>query len=943
MFISVIVIFSCITHANKAQSGLSTEPISIAINETSYPYHFIDQGGQPAGLMVDLWSLWAEKQGVSVIFTPLNWGETLTQVQLGRIDIHAGLSKTLEREKIFQFSRPFFTNKQHLFVHKSLIHTENIDDVLPYTIGVVANSSYISTLKEQYPNVVIRTYPSRHALYNAALNKQVLIFAGVEKISKNFERYQELVQNFPVFKRLDYGETDYCAAVGKQNNFDTEFIEQGFDKISLLEKSAIERKWLGMEKTTDTLLLSFNREQSPYSELDGNGEPSGFLIELWKLWSQVTGFNIEFIAGDVPVAVDRVRQGHADFHIGLPNIKDPSKANSDKLLNGMQIYEIKYGLFLSKSFKNKLKTPNIKGLRIGVIKNERLVSDLNIKFPQALNLVFDNYTSLIKAIKSKQVNAIAGNTEAILRDVLQGSLQTQYTQILSYKYEEPLYVKVSASRPELIPLINDGFSQIPMEKLIKLEEEWHLGTSSRFFKRKSEIINLSVQEKQWLDKHPKVKMGMATNWEPIEFINDFGEFDGINPDIFDLISQRTNIEFEYVGYNNFDALYNALLKGDIDVIGSVMTTEKRRQEVLFTASYWSMPWIIIHPHELGSQLKLSDFKNKRLALLKGHYLVSEIRRSFPAITIKLVNNHEDGLLAVQKGMVEGYIDNLSSGTDLMKKESLMNLTLSIIDEVDKNGNHLAVHKSLPILASILDKAVATISDMDNQQVYEKWFDINIETGLDKAVVIRVAVQIGVLVILTIVIIMVWNRRLYREIKTRKRLESQMKHMATHDDLTGLANRMLLKDRLNTAINFHLRKELTLAVLFIDLDGFKNINDTFGHDVGDELLIEVAGRLKACVRESDTVVRFGGDEFVLLLTGLNSQSEAGYVADKVLNVIQEPMELTATSASICCSIGIAMYPSDGETSSDLLKVADSLMYKVKAKGKNHYLFNTSSNH
>jgi len=163
-------------------------------------------------------------------------------------------------------------------------------------------------------------------------------------------------------------------------------------------------------------------------------------------------------------------------------------------------------------------------------------------------------------------------------------------------------------------------------------------------------------------------------------------------------------------------------------------------------------------------------------------------------------------------------------------------------------------------------------------------------------------------------------------------------MATHDELTGLANRVLLKDRLSTAILFHQRQSLKMAVLFIDLDGFKNINDTHGHDVGDELLQQVAIRLQGCVRSSDTVVRFGGDEFVLLLTGLHSPNEAAYVADKVLRLMQKEFELSKTKAFIGCSIGIAMYPDDGDNDTDLLKIADTMMYKVKAAGKNHYIFN-----
>lgn len=130
----------------------------------------------------------------------------------------------------------------------------------------------------------------------------------------------------------------------------------------------------------------------------------------------------------------------------------------------------------------------------------------------------------------------------------------------------------------------------------------------------------------------------------------------------------------------------------------------------------------------------------------------------------------------------------------------------------------------------------------------------------------------------------------------------------------------------------------MAVLFIDLDGFKSINDTHGHDVGDELLVQLAERLKGCVRKSDTVVRFGGDEFVLLLTGLHQKEEAALVAQKALMLCQQPFELSAGSAQVGCSIGIAVYPDDGDSDNELLKVADTLMYKVKAKGKNNYTFN-----
>lgn len=924
----------------KAQQTATLQPanhFSIAINETSYPYHFIDNTGEPAGLMVELWQLWAQKQGVTIVFKPMPWMDTLTQVQQGNVTIHAGMSKTMPRAEFLDFSQAFFNHKQHLFVHRSLTDIKQIDDLRPYTIGLVAGSSQLTKMAKTYPHFNIKTYPNRHALYSAALNKDILVFAGIEHISRNFEYHQKLSTEFPAFKRLVYSEMQYCAAVAKNSPETLAFIKQGFDKITADEKAVIERKWLGIEKSSDTLLLMFDQQMSPFSEYNRVGDAQGFLIEFWKLWSKTTGYNIAFVGEPHDIALEKIKRGHADFHIGVTDHVLTSEQQS--LSQGPVIYEINVGLFLSHHISRQVSLSKLDNLTIGVIKNTVLIEQLKHQYPNANLYIADNIEALIHAAKSKAIDAMVGESERLLRKIVLENLQTKFMPDSRFKFVIPLHVAFNSNRQELQQIVVDGIKQMPLTTLASLEREWHLDKNVAYFKHKNEAVSLSAEEALWREKHPKIKVGLTRNWPPVEYVDKQGTFKGINPDVFDLLSQRSNIEFEYVPYPSFSVLYQALLDGEVDVIGSIMETPERSEKLLFTESYWSMPWVIVHPFELGRQLTIESFKGRTLAISKGQFLVSSIRKEYPSINLRLVDSSEEGFMAVQKGMVDGFIDSIASGSELMKKESLVHLTMSVIDEVDRNGNHLAINKSQPLLASILNKAVASITDTQSQQIYEKWFDITIETGLDKGVVTRVAVQIGILVLLILIIIMIWNRRLYREIDTRKRLERQMKYMATHDDLTGLANRVLLKDRLSSAINFHYRQSLSLAVLFIDLDGFKNINDTHGHDIGDELLIEVAQRLKECVRESDTVVRFGGDEFVILLTGLNSREEAAFVAEKVLNVIHQPMVLTKVTAEIYCSIGIAMFPNDGETSADLLKVADSLMYKVKARGKNHFIFNT----
>ena len=170
----------------------------------------------------------------------------------------------------------------------------------------------------------------------------------------------------------------------------------------------------------------------------------------------------------------------------------------------------------------------------------------------------------------------------------------------------------------------------------------------------------------------------------------------------------------------------------------------------------------------------------------------------------------------------------------------------------------------------------------------------------------------------------------REINELKRAEMTLEHLATHDTLTGLPNRYLMFDRLNQLLVRAARYGLSFAILFIDLDGFKRINDSRGHDVGDLVLRGVAERLTRNLRAADTVARIGGDEFVVLLESLRAGPDATALADKIRSTVGMPFALPGGDAAVTVSIGIGQYPDDGRDAEELLKAADVAMYRAKRR-------------
>ena len=175
----------------------------------------------------------------------------------------------------------------------------------------------------------------------------------------------------------------------------------------------------------------------------------------------------------------------------------------------------------------------------------------------------------------------------------------------------------------------------------------------------------------------------------------------------------------------------------------------------------------------------------------------------------------------------------------------------------------------------------------------------------------------------------------RDISERKQTEESIRHLAYHDELTGLPNRRVFEDRLSIELAHSQRHNEKLAVMLLDLDQFKIVNDTMGHAMGDKLLQVVGMRLTGLLRKSDTIARIGGDELLLILPEIGQPEDAYQTAQKILDAFREPFVFNDHQLQITTSIGVALYPEDGVDSEALVDHADTAMYRAKAMGRNNF--------
>jgi len=225
-----------------------------------------------------------------------------------------------------------------------------------------------------------------------------------------------------------------------------------------------------------------------------------------------------------------------------------------------------------------------------------------------------------------------------------------------------------------------------------------------------------------------------------------------------------------------------------------------------------------------------------------------------------------------------------------------------------------------------------------------WLELKISaTEMDHAL-IQLRHEVSILLLLACLLLLAALTLILLRTRGLVRLEEDallarndaLAHVAYHDSLTGLPNRHLLLDRLEQAIALSQRHHKCIAICFMDLDGFKDVNDNHGHEVGDQVLREVGRRLHMCVRKNDTVARLGGDEFVILLTEISDATACEEVLERMLSTIRQPIQITGKATTrVSTSIGVTTYPTDNSPPSVLLEHADQAMYRAKRSGKNRW--------
>ncbi|MCK8047116.1 transporter substrate-binding domain-containing protein [Shewanella sp. 1CM18E] len=923
-FLVLLVSFPAISSAVEAKP-----PIIIAMSNDTYPFQFVDENNQPSGLLVDIWLEWSKQTNTQVIFKPTNWVDSTTNLDNRVADVHMGMAKTSAREDLYQFGPKILNFQSFLYINYQLPKPQNLADLLPYKIGVVRGAAQIALLQKQEPRLTFSFYENRTELLKAVINGEVFVFVSLEGFLRESQINNTISVQFPKDNRKSIAKMSFYPALLKSNEELLKQISAGFEAIPENVIDSYVKQWLGDKRYQNDIVIAMQSGVGPYVDIGADDLPHGLLVDIWKLWSEKTGLPIRFVAGNMKQSVDYVKRGIADVHLGYPE----SASIQTGLNRAHTIYQVTSRLF---SYQQPLMSlDELKGKVVGVAPTSPYLTDLIDTLPDSEIRYYSSVSKMIEMAKKGEISAFVAAGAWTQHHLLLNQNWDLFHQFGGLEFKTDLYVLNRNKDVGFSARVAAGFQQISLAELAAIERKWMLNPDDRIYREQGGMVELTAQQQAIINNIGPIKVGYLRDWRPMEFELD-GEYSGINSDIVNIVAKELDLKVTTQAFDEWQTLLDALISGSVDMVASVAQTAERQGQIGFSAPYWPSPWGLVTQYSNINVFGLDELSGQRVAVVEGYHIVRQLMQQYPDLKLVLVPHSQAGLQVVSEGKADVFIDKVVNLSNGLRNGDYSSLKMSMLVDFAEQRSHIGVHLSKKALLPLMNKVLASIDPETQKNIHQKWVAQTIEFGRDEYhKQLQFGLVIFVVLMLVVIVALFAIRHLRKEVDRRITAESKMAHFAKHDSLTQLPNRSLIEDRLEQAILLHTRTTAQFAVIFIDLDGFKLINDQFGHHAGDDFLVHVSGVLKHGIRRSDTIGRLGGDEFVVILNDIKDIKSVYEVAETLLASLALPFTLQDSEVSASASIGIAVFPKDGNSIDGLLKTADKQMYRAKHSGGRAY--------
>ncbi|MEM8496448.1 MAG: transporter substrate-binding domain-containing protein [Pseudomonadota bacterium] len=557
--------------------------------------------------------------------------------------------------------------------------------------------------------------------------------------------------------------------------------------------------------------------------------------------------------------------------------------------------------------------------------------------------------TVIEAIDS----VLTGRADVVIENTASVAYYTNKQSILGLVPAFPIsfemnnvQMAVRKDMPILRGILQKGLDQISVAKATEIMGRWTGGeVAAQTFL--TEQVSLSAAEVQYAQNKATLTACVNTSLAPYENYKK-GVHQGVTRDYLAIVSKTIAKPASYVAVDSWQSAVQHLNEGRCDLASLAPVHEATAPGLSVTDAYITEQVAIATGTNEAFYLSLSDLPDDRpIGVLSDYVDIAALRLKYPYLQFASEPSIHAGLEKVNSSEWFGFIAHTPLLRVAIQRNFESNLKISGNFEEDAAALGMAVTSKEPILANIVAKVLDNIPSSQRQNIYRKWVAVAIHRHADYTFLKRFAVLFTIL--LVFIGFAFWQQQKYRRQIERKNgqledinqlLEQQREaalHMAYHDPLTKLGNRGKLLNDLTQLIEESKCNKQLFAFMFIDLDRFKLVNDTLGHNAGDQLLQKVSERLLSELRDTDSLYRVGGDEFIVLMRDVSNENVPHAVAQRLIDSLGQPFSMSDRQASIGATIGISVCPDDSVDRDELIKFADNAMYEAKEGGRNSYCY------
>ncbi|KPP97382.1 transporter substrate-binding domain-containing protein [Marinobacter sp. HL-58] len=941
---AVLMLFSLPTPTLSADD----QTVSVGIVSDNKPYSNIE-GRTPTGFSIDVLREVGRHSGLNFEFRAGTWPEVFGAFMRGEIDVIDGISFREERAENILFTEPYHIRQIYLMHDPAspLGNISSLEELSDYHIGIVKDVYYHDVLADTGVNVT--SYSSIPSLVRALAFGWVDGIIGPE-LTLNYYANQAGFRFLEVAGEAPLGELsreDFRLGVLKGNEDLFEAVSDGLDAIPESTINELLQRWYefggasisekpGLELTDaqqrylreiGPIRVGFMRDYAPFSFRDAN-TLQGLAVDVMNRVSDLTGLQVIPVTDQWSELYPMYLRGDIDI---MANISEnPERRESSRFTAPYHIIpNVAFSLDDSLGFNA---IADLQGLRVAI--GAGIYYEKTLKEQLGDNVYsFTSQRAMFQALKEGTVDVVLAalpNGNYWVRQLRMTGVTIAGEITLDGKPGEDLRFGVRPALEPLASIIDEALASISPTEMRTIENRW-LGASARSAPDLPGEVTFTDAETAWLEQRKQqLTLCVDPDWLPLEGLDEAGQHKGIAADTFKLFSERSGIEFTPLQIDTWPESVAAAKSRECDMFSMAMETPERLGYMNFTTPYAEIPGILVGRIETPFINSLEDLGDRPVGIVEGYAFVELLRTLNPDLNLVEVANEKDGLRMVQQRELAAHLSTLATASYHMQELGLADL--KVIGRVPLDWSlAVATRNDEPELLGIMQKLVESLTKQERSRIEQNWSGINLQEKTDYALAAQLTA--GALIILGL--LFYWNRKLGRLNRELAAANERLAHLSVTDDLTQIGNRSYFDSEYNKSFQWCQRHKEGFAIAMVDADHFKTINDTYGHDAGDQCLKALADIMREHFRrDTDRLTRFGGEEFVIF-TSFSDREE-------LISRLESFREAVARSSTPCddeqlrftVSIGLATgIPGKDSSPAEFLRLADQALYSAKQNGRN----------